>query len=346
MFVEPARSDQTIARYQIEATKFIGQYCREHPAEACHAPHESRVVIAVLWFLSCDGRWSESYIRLVAAALGQLVELFVMMELIRDNPESEKSLLWRLKYDRPKPAEKIKRSQKSRQVARQKQVAAKRKKRAKLRKSIPMRELRSLIRYFRSKRDEFSHWIVGYIILASRVGWRPGEILVLEREGNILRADAEKRSNQRGLADNCEIDISIYFEKSGLIKKASLASELDKWIANTRKWHDYGRSKLQDNVNSRLATACKKLKIKRVCTYTFRHFAISCLKASGFSRAEIAVIVNHATDRTATEHYGKRRHGFKRAKKMLSFNKARLPLVRAKARHYCERGMALSMNPY
>jgi hypothetical protein len=56
------------------------------------------------------------------------------------------------------------------------------------------------------------------------------------------------------------------------------------------------------------------------------------MKASGFSRAEIAVLINHATDRTASEYYGKRRFGRKRAKKMLGFAPARLLLVRNEAR--------------
>jgi hypothetical protein len=56
------------------------------------------------------------------------------------------------------------------------------------------------------------------------------------------------------------------------------------------------------------------------------------MTASGFSRAVLAVIVNHATDRTASEHYGKRRFGRRRAKKILSFDAARLLFVRNGAR--------------
>lgn len=58
------------------------------------------------------------------------------------------------------------------------------------------------------------------------------------------------------------------------------------------------------------------------------------MKASNFTCAEIAVIINHASDRTASEHYGKRHHGVKRPKKMLRFNELRLPLVRNLAREF------------
>jgi integrase len=334
VFAEAQRSPETIAEYEHEAGRLVAQYVRENPGHELRAP----LVQTAHWFLNSHGRWEKNTIRSYAAALDQ--EMGSMLDYDTFDPDSEEALLlWRLKNERPDPVGKTRKSKESKQVAHQQKVAAKKKKRKKHRKSIPVGELRALIRFFRSKDDEFSHWIAGYIMVASRLGWRPGEVLVLRREGNFLRAQAEKHSNQRGLTDTCEIDFSAYLEKSGLIKEASLVSELDKWIADTCKWKAYygGRSKLQDNINSRLATACKNFKLKRICTYSFRHFAISCLKASGFSRAEIAVILNHATDRTAGEHYGKRRQGIKRARKMLAFDRARLPLVREKARSFDRR---------
>jgi hypothetical protein len=341
MFVKAQKTYQTTAVYNSDAIKFVAKYCRDFEPDACDMPHETRVCLAVLWFLGSHGIWSASYIRRLAAALLQQVELLVLMELIPDDPNNpEASLLWLLNHKRPDPAKKKKKGDKS------KNHGKKTKLRKSYRKSIKVMEQRQLLDYFRDRADGFSLWIAGYIIVASRLGWRPGEMLMLQREGNFLRAAAEKNTNGRGLTDTCEIDIGGYFERSLLFKNLSLASEFDKWIADIRKWESYygGPAELLDNINSRLATACKNRKIKRVCTYTFRHFAISCMKASGFSRSEIAVIVNHATDRTAAEHYGRRRDGFKRAKKMLRFDQARLPLVRAKARKF-DRSAALSVKP-
>jgi integrase len=338
MFLEQERSAETVARYEIEASRFVGRYCREHHAEVCDAPYEARLRMAILWFLNSPGGvWSEAYIRLLANALSQRLEMFVLAGLIDDNPDPERSLLSRLKHSRPESIEKRKRAGKTtKKIAHQKKVAAKKSKRKKPRKSLPMRELRALIGCFRQKGDGFSRWLAGYIIFASRLGWRPGEILMLQRDGTFLSARAEKHTNGRGLTDVCRIDIGAYFEKSGLIESVCLASAVDRWIADTRKWEARygGLTKLQDNINSRLVTACKACQIKRVCIYTFRHVAISCMKSSGFSPAEIAVIVNHATDRTAGEHYGKRRHGIRRAKKALGFDRARLLMVREKARSF------------
>jgi hypothetical protein len=72
--------------------------------------------------------------------------------------------------------------------------------------------------------------------------------------------------------------------------------------------------------------------MRPISLYTLRHFAIACMKASGLSREEIAVIINHASTRTATERYGRARTGTKRAKKMFRIDPWRLALVRNKAR--------------
>jgi hypothetical protein len=340
---KPQRSAETIADYQREAGRLVAQYMRENPEEEPRDP----LIQTGFWFLNSPGRWADSSIRIFALALQQEIE--GMLEYDTFDPDSrEAHLLRRLKKDRPASIKKIAKSKKAKEVSHQKKVAAKKMKTAakkkERRKSLPMRELRALVRHFRSMDDDFSLWIAGYIVIASRLGWRPGEILDLRREGSFIRAGAEKFTNGRGLTDTCEIDIGAYFERSRLIKRACLASELNRWIADIRKWEAYygGRPELQDNINSRLATACENCEIERVCTYTFRHVAISCMKASGFTCAEIAVIINHASDRTATEHYGKRRHGIKRAKKMLRFDQSRLPLVRIRARRF-DRSPKLSM---
>jgi integrase len=339
MFMEPVQSDQTFARYEIDATKFIGQYCRKHHAEVCDAPYESRVAMAVLWFLSSHGRWSDSYIRLVAAALSQRAERLLAMDLLHDNPEAEKSLLWRLKKDRPQSIKKAKKSKKNKAKAHEKKIAAKKKKRKAPRKSLPMRELRALVEFFRDQADGFSLWIAGYLLVASRLGWRPGEMVTLRREGSFLRAPAEKHTNGRGLTDTCEVDIGAYPQW--------LIERLDQWISEIEKWDEKygGRWNVRSAMNQRLATASKALGIARVSTYTLRHFAIACMKRSGFSKSEIAVIINHASNRTASERYGKSRHGTKRPKKMLRFDEKRLRLVRDPPRRAIEDLERLLLRP-
>lgn len=310
----------------------MAQFLRGPPRDEAPIIYDSPILGAARSFLDEHERWSASSIRLFAVALHQEVAELVLVGEFEDHP-GEQSLLWRLEHKRPRPAPIAKKSKRGKQVAHQERVATKKIRRNR-RKSIPPTELGSLIEFFRFKADSFSLWIVGYIRLASRLGWRPGEIVSLTRDGTFLRARAEKCSNGRGLTETCEIDMSAYVERTRIFENRNLLPQFDKWIADALKWEKYygGRAELQDNINSRLATACKKIGIERVCTYTFRHFAISCMKASGFSRAEIAVRVNHPTSRTASEHYGERRFGVRRAKKMLRFDCKRLHLVSNEAR--------------
>lgn len=326
----------TAARYSGEVAALIEQFQHEHPdADQRRLP----ILRAAEWFLNSPGRWTAEPVKVYALALKQEIE--GLLEFDTFDPDSREGLiLQRLEHNPPTPLKQVKKTKQEKAVAHQKKLVAKKKKAAaqkkERRKSLPMKELLELVRYFRSREDEFSRWICGYILIASRLGWRPGEIINLHREGNLIRSAAEKNTNNRGLADTCEVDISAYFEKARLFNSVSLTSEIDSWIADARKWETYcgGRKKLLTNINGRLATASKHCEIERVCTYTFRHFAISCMKASGFTCAEIAVIINHASNRTASEHYGKRRYGVKRPKKMLRFDRLRLPLVRNLARPF------------
>ncbi|ACF00038.1 integrase family protein [Rhodopseudomonas palustris TIE-1] len=299
-------SDSTIARYNIDGTAFIGQACREAPAaDFADLPYEVRVSDAVEWFSSSNGRWSKAHIRRTAAALRQRVELLIAMDYF--DQRTGDRLLFALEHQRPSPAQK-----------RAKKGYA---------KSIKPSDLRRLIAYFKIRDDEFSKWITGYILIASRIGWRPGELFLISRNDQFLRAPAEKHSNGRGLFPICEIDISSYPSK--------IIRDLDEWIVQTRALVDASCiGRVLSRMNRRIETACKSLGVNPISAYTLRHFAIACMKASGFSPAEIAVIVNHAASRTATERYGKKRSGIRRAKKMLRFDEKRLEQVRDNARPF------------
>jgi integrase len=294
--------------------------CRENPEEGGpNMPYDTLVVLVVRWFLRSHRRWSAAYIRRLAGVLDQRVDLFVRQEMISDGLGN--SLLRALKENRPEPEKKKAKESK--------------KKKGGYRKSVKPTELRRLINYFRRRDDHFSLWIAGYLQVASRIGWRPGEIVLLRRESRFLRARAEKDTNDRGLTDTCEVDIGGYPER--------LIAKLDQWVADIVKWEEMygGLWNLRSVMNGRLATACKVLSIRRIATYTLRHFAIACMKKSGFTQREIAVLINHASTRTATEKYGKGRTGLKRAKKMLGVPKARLGLVRDTARSYSQRSKVL-----
>ena len=299
------QSDATYSVYNHDAVMRVGQFVRESKRDdIADMAHEDCIVAATKWFLDGHGRWSQAYIRRTAAALSQRIEQLGESELI---PSSHaRALLDALKNARP-------------QSKRQRRRAA---------KNIKLADLRRLIGFFRDQGDRLNLWIAGYLQIASRLGWRPGEMVAMWIDGNDLCAFAEKHTDKCSLCPTCKIGLHEYPRR--LIEKlAEWISETDK-LANERG----GRWKLRDLVKKRISRACKKLKIKAISLYTLRHCAISCMKKSGLTREQIATIVNHKCTRTATERYGKARTGTKRAKKMFRIDQQRLALVRSNARAY------------
>lgn len=201
MVTDISTSSATLAVNDRDAYRFVGQFCREQEPDACDIDYEVRVILAIRWFLGNHGRWSKVYIRRIAAALSRRFELLLCMEMVDDTDDPETSLRWALKHRRPEAHDG---TGTIRQAG--KPIA----KRPKPRKSVKNGELRRVIWYFAAKADAFSLWIAGYFLIASRIGWRPGEIVLMRREGNFLRAPAEKNTNGRGLSDACEVDISGY----------------------------------------------------------------------------------------------------------------------------------------
>lgn len=68
-----------------------------------------------------------------------------------------------------------------------------------------------------------------------------------------------------------------------------------------------------------------------IMMYSARHQLIANLKYAGLSRAEIACIVGHGNDITATEHYGKKRCGTQSAGLPIH-NKADISKIRMRFR--------------
>lgn len=267
--------EELAARYSSEVAGLIEQFHHEHPDAD---PRKLPILHAAEWFLNSPGRWTAQPVKVYALALKQEIE--GLLEFDSFDPGSpEGQILQRLECAPPTPLKKAK-TKKAKAVAHQKKVAAKKKKaatvkkRKKRRKSLPMKELRKLVRYFRSRDDEFSHWIVGYIIFASRVGWRPGEIINLQRDGNLIRAAAEKHTNNRGLTDTCEIDIGAYIEKAHLIRSNSLALEIDRWIGDARKWKLIAEGKRSCLLIS-MATSLRRAKAARFAGCAPTPFGIS-----------------------------------------------------------------------
>lgn len=311
------KSDATYARYNSEGILLVRQFIKESDrADFGFMGQEVITVAACRWLLSQDHRWSASHVRLKCAIFTQRIELLAASEMI-PNSEAEK-LLTALKSQRPKPIVKGE----ARHPKRREQRAQS--------KVVRPRNLRKLVRHLIAQRDEFSSWIAGYLQIASRIGFRPGEMIAVQIKGRTLFAPAEKVTNGRGLADTVEIIIGDDYPERFIVK-------LRAWIDGTSRWSKlYGGSEaLRAAMRERIRRACEdRLRIPVVALYALRHFAIACFKKSGWSRAEIAAAVNHVSDRTAGERYGKGRNGIKRPRRLFRVDPARVARVRHSARKF------------
>ncbi|MBZ0163755.1 MAG: hypothetical protein K8H74_13720 [Notoacmeibacter sp.] len=75
-----------------------------------------------------------------------------------------------------------------------------------------------------------------------------------------------------------------------------------------RVWAAGSFERFRDRLAARLARVCRQLRIPRLSLYAFRHKGMARAKYQ-MSAVEVAYAAGHATDRTATTHYARRRTG-------------------------------------
>lgn len=328
-------SDETYARYNDEVIMVVRQFGRESDRDDLpDLSTEDLVVAACRWVLSQHDRWGKDFIRIRCCALAQQVEILKSCDLI---PNTEAAgLLQDLKTRRPRPVGSSDRVNPARRDQKTKNGTI-----------VRNKALRAVIRLFANSDDKFDQWIAGLLKILSWIGWRPGEILNLLLLGRILSAPAEKfrrvpgenadeakqkdgaGSGDRGLFERLEIRIGERYPENVLVA-------LQRWIEEIARWCEVydGEEPLMAAVRERIRRACNDVGVKPFSLYDLRHFAIANMKKSKRSRQEIAAVVNHLSDRTAGEHYGKARSGFRRPKAMFSVAPERIAEVRKSARRF------------
>lgn len=148
-------------------------------------------------------------------------------------------------------------------------------------------------------------------------GLRPSElyhsVLLDEHDGfetgPVLKVKNGKASNGRSFGDYRYLGLNELSAKQILFIKLALS------YAKDRK-DEFGKVLEQAVHYKRLSTkmyeVTKQLwprKKKRPTLYSFRHQLIANLKHAGYTLVEIALVVGHGNDVTASEHYGRKRNG-------------------------------------
>lgn len=169
--------------------------------------------------------------------------------------------------------------------------------------------------------DRWSRLILSYFETILAVGVRPIEISQstyhdehdnYDGDGPVLVVKNAKATNGRSFGEFRYIGLSDLSEKQiNYIKLSTLWTQ--KGITPDNEPVEL--KELYEKIRFRYRYLVKKLfpKLKyNISLYSCRHQCIADLKAAGYSLVEIAVIVGHGNDVTATEHYGKKRFGIKR----------------------------------
>ena len=128
-------------------------------------------------------------------------------------------------------------------------------------------------------------------------------ILVREFEGTSLVVRNAKATNGRANGDERERDIAELGDKT-IAALVNFLGHLHKALTAAGGWKT-----LLGRLASRLARVCKSLGIPRVSLYTLRHVGMATAK-SWMEPVEVAAAAGHASVRTATSHYAKRRTGW------------------------------------
>ncbi|WP_147440277.1 hypothetical protein [Notoacmeibacter ruber] len=144
-----------------------------------------------------------------------------------------------------------------------------------------------------------------FMVINTYLGLRPIEWQTASIEGTMLVVRCAKRTNGRGLADVRRLNLAGINRKepSFCSMVQSLIDRLQIYRSQSRSWKN-----VWDRIARRIASACHALKIRRISLYTTRHACIATAKQS-MSAVAVAVLAGHASDRTATVSYGKRRTG-------------------------------------
>lgn len=245
---------------------------------------EEAVGVVVGWLLAQHGSWAPSSIRKFRAAL--IHRCRTLLEAGEGEVEEIKVAIGRLRRERPRPRRGEPRTS------------------ARKRKSVPRKEVMAVRRTI-IRNDACARVLHSLLFHLPRIGLRPCELQNARLEGDILTVRGAKTTNGRGLQER-RLVLSGYKRR----ELTSLRDMLDALRSLADDPEVDGWDRLHRRLSERLARACKRAGVARISLYTLRHVAIATTKRSQ-DRVSVAAFAGHCRTRTATQHYGRRRDGWR-----------------------------------
>jgi integrase len=197
---------------------------------------------------------------------------------------------------------------------------------AKKKKSVTEREERIVLEYFQNDQNR-SFWAIraaaffrATLLVGLRpVEWQDAKLHLNPTEGvdgpfPVLRVKNAKATNGRSHGEYRHLHLHEMDRKElSLIQVAVLYADQENpkgWLTPSGKAESWDAfyNRLRQYVGKAVDNIFPPTK-KGISIYSCRHQFIADLKVAGYKREEIAALVGHAVDDTATVHYGRKRNG-------------------------------------
>lgn len=181
---------------------------------------------------------------------------------------------------------------------------------AKKARALSESDLVELLRDLANRKGRWDKILGLWLVAGSVTGLRPGEWATAELspDGMILSVQNAKHTNGRGHGERRTLQLHDIPPGRRLAIKEFLQAlaELAPGGSSFGRVYNSCRRRL-----TRVTRALWPTRKKHPSLYSPRHQVTADCKASGASLAEVAAILGHATDETASAHYGRRTAGEK-----------------------------------
>lgn len=282
---KPTRLDRTEQRYRRRTKNLVGQ-CRKMLGLPNHQTLDYRQFVG--WLIGRKAELSRDTWRQYKAS----VVFFLSQEAEKGNAIASESMELLKNVDVTGCVKKSKKTSGSKQ------------------KKVPLKEFKAIMKYLDANPTPWSQDLERWIGAGLLTGLRPAEWAnarfgVADGE-ECLIVDNAKATNGRAHGPTRSILLGGLTDE----ERQMIAEHVER----AREWEQAQQyDKFYHGIASTMARVVRKIWPKREgypTLYSMRHQFAANAKASGFTREEIAALMGHAVDTTATEHYGRKTAGF------------------------------------
>ena len=287
------KTHETQKIYMNRATKILDRYSRETGMAWNDDPG-----MFCNWFLAMKPEWKPSTWRQYKASICYFMEQLGPVEIVR--------------YLKSQTAEGCNKDGKTAKTSSQKQ------------KHFKHEDLIELTTFLAKGKSRYNNLLAMWLILNIQLGLRPSEWETAKLDGHQLIVQNGKNTNNRSHGQERRILLSDAPDNFLELLKEFLMA-LDRAVSAKGSFqivYELLRKKLY-KANYMLWPRRKK----RPTLYSTRHQFSADLKKSNYSLTEIAALFGHATDETATFHYGRKQHG-KRGSSFVKANPEEIGRIR------------------